>query len=156
MKKFIKININTAFFILGITVAAYSSTFFSDLIMNLYKWSSNGNIHFTGKFITFLSFNPIYLLSFGFSFLLFSLEITTQETTNLIKKLFLQFSIFILMLVCISSFDAIGKLASCTACDDGILTLNFNKISFVLILSISVLCSSIPTFVRIIRNKKKS
>lgn len=156
MKKLIKISISTGFFILGIIVAFQASDFFWEQIIDLYKWSSNGNIHFRGKFIGFWSFNPIYLLSFGFSFLLFSLKVTSQTIYKTFKNLFLQLFIFALMVVCISSFDAMSRIATCTACDDGILVLHFGKVKYALILSSSVLCSSIPTLLRMIGNKCKS
>lgn len=155
MKKLIKISVHTAFLIIGIVVAFQFSNFLSEQIMDLYKWSSNGNISFTGKFISFWAFSPVYLLSFGFSFLLFSLEITSQKIPNLAKNLFLQFSIFIVMVVFISSFDAIRRIISCVECS-GNLSIHFSRVNYVLILSFSVICSSIPTLVRMIRNKYKT
>ncbi len=153
MKKLVKISISTAFFVIGIVVAFQASDFFWWRIMDLYEWVSNGNIHFRGKFAGFWGFNPIYFLSFGFAFLLSSFEFAYLKMTKITKNLFLQLSIFTLIIICISFLDANMRLATCTMCDDGILVLERSEINYVLILSFSILCSSLPTIIRLTRSR---
>lgn len=72
------------------------------------------------------------------------------------KSGILSILIFTVFLIAISSLDANMKVAECTACDDGIRTIDWNGISYGLILGISILISIIPSLVALINNLKKA
>ncbi|AXT20271.1 hypothetical protein D7030_03915 [Flavobacteriaceae bacterium AU392] len=94
-------------------------------------------------------------MSFGIAFLIFSLANSKNSLKKIIKNLIITALIFIVLAFGISAIDANLKLAQCTACDNGILKLNWNGINYGLILGVSIVLSIIPSLIFIFRNWKK-
>lgn len=152
-----KVILGIIFFVIGFGIAVYFDSFFRFKIQDLYQWTTNNGIQFNGKDF-YLFGNPIYFISFGLLFLIFSLANYRTQRTKILKNGIFLVVIFILALIGISAIDANLKIIECTACDDGIRKLGYNEINYGIILSISTIVSLIPSLVTLIKkwqNRKK-
>ena len=152
-----KIILGIIFFAIGFGIAIYFDSFFRFRIQDLYQWSTSNGIQFNGKDF-YLFGNPIYFISFGLLFVIFSLANSKTQRIKILKNGILLVVIFIVALIGISAIDANLKIIECTACDDGTRKLGYNEINYGIILSISAIVSLIPSLVTLIKkwqNRKK-
>ena len=141
-------------FIIGITIAYYSESFFRGLIQDIFKWSTSDKIKFVGKNFYVFS-NKLYFITFGIGLSILTLENLNQKLTQVLKIGIISLLIFGIMLIGISAIDANLKIMECTACDDGIRKLQWDEIKYGLIIGTSIIISIIPSLIRIIKRKKK-
>jgi len=97
------------------------------------------------------SSDNFYYLSFGISFLIFSIANLNKNFLPIIRNSLLSVLIFITTVIGISALDANLKVAECTACDDGIRILHWNDISYGMILGISIILAIFPSLISIIK-----
>ncbi|QJP35411.1 hypothetical protein F0365_13885 [Nonlabens sp. Ci31] len=140
--------------IIGIGIALFSESFFREIIQDVFKWSTSDNIKFVGKNMYIFS-SKLYYITFGIVSLILTLENLNQKLTKVLKSGIICLLIFGILLIGISAIDANMKVVQCTACDDGIRKLHWNGINYGLILGASAIISIIPSFIRIIKRRKK-
>jgi hypothetical protein len=137
----------------GIAIAIVFEQELRQLIQALFKISTDNNIYFVGKdFDSFAS--TYYYLSPGIlSLILFfaSIRLTVEQT---LINVLLAISIFFIALTLISYIDSNGKIAQCTACNDGKRSLNYNEINYDGITVVSLVLASIPSLTQLIKKRK--
>ncbi|MHA7060011.1 hypothetical protein ACWGOQ_0022480 [Aquimarina sp. M1] len=138
--------------VVGIGIALFADSFFREQIQNIFRWSTSNRIRFTGKNFHLFSTN-FYYFSFGCAFLVFALGNSDKKRVEIIKKGLISILIFIISVIGISSIDANLRVIECTACNDGIRNISWNGIKYSLILGISILTSTIPSLISLIRKK---
>jgi len=148
-----KVLIGILFFGIGVVLSLALSSFFRNLIIDLYKITTNNGIQFYGKGF-FLFFSSQYYILFGLAFLFFGV-INWQSN---LKKVLISFLFLVLLfsisLIAICAFDANLKIITCTMCDDGIFKINRNGINYETIILISLVIGLIPSLVKSIRKVK--
>ncbi|WP_196894342.1 hypothetical protein [Aureivirga marina] len=125
-----KLLLGTFIFIVGFIIAAlYLESFFLELIQDMFVFTTNNRIRFTGKY--FYIFGRLYFyFSFGIAFLFF-LFFGFQEKKNvIIKNKILQILIFSISLFLISAIEANLKVIQCENCIDGIRNLYKGSVSY--------------------------
>lgn len=148
-----KISFGIVFSILGMMIALFSVSFFRNQIQLLFQLTTNGKIQYFGKgFYLFLS--PIYYISFTISIVVLGMANLTLNFKSILKNVLIWIGVFTITLVIICAINANFKIMECTACDDGILRMNYNEINYGMILSIGMVFSSIPSILRISNSKK--
>ena len=144
-----KISFGIVFSILGVVIALFLVSFFRNQIQLLFQLTTNGRIQYFGKgFYLFLS--SIYYISFTISILMLGIANLTLNIRSILKNVLIWIGIFIITLVIICAINANFKIIGCTTCDDGILRMNYG-----IILSISSVFASIPSILRISKQKKE-
>ena len=147
-----RILIGITFFVIGFGTAVFADLFFRQLIQDLFQWTTNNGIQFGGKDF-YLFGNPIYFISFGLTFLIFSIANKKREWLKVLRNGILLILIFGIAIIGISALDANLKLIECTACDDGIRRLGYSEINYGLILSISAILSITPSLIFIFKKR---
>ncbi|CAM1343553.1 conserved membrane hypothetical protein [Tenacibaculum amylolyticum] len=155
MKSIKYIFIGIISFIIGITIAVLSYSFFRTQIQNIFLWSTSNQIRFIGKNFYFFASN-FYYISFGITFLYFSINTIHQEIKIILKNIILRTLIFIVFIILISSLYANLKVIECTACENGIRSIHWNEINYDFILGISILSSNIISIIDFIKSRKKT
>ncbi|MBQ0734819.1 hypothetical protein [Aquimarina celericrescens] len=150
-----RVLIGIAFFVIGFGVAVFADSFFRKLIQNLFQWTTNNGIQFGGKDF-YLFGNPIYFISFGLAFLIFSIANKKKRIQKIVANGVMTILIFGILLIGISALTANLKIIECTACDSGFRRLGYNEISYEMILATSALLSIIPSSIVIFKNWKKA
>jgi hypothetical protein len=145
-----KIIIGILFFIIGFGIAVYFDSFFRFRIQDLFQWTTNNGIQFNGKDFHLFG-NPIYFISFGLLFAIFSLANFNTKRLIILRNGIILIAIFVIALIVISAIAANFKIVECTACNDGIKKLGYNEINYGLILSFSTFFSMIPSIIKLIR-----
>ncbi|MGX7668751.1 hypothetical protein [Flavobacterium pedocola] len=148
--------------IIGVVVAYFLAVLaflyeerYRKLIRKLYGLLTENKITFeqSGKYFHFPSG------TFIFAFVLFSITLflllKRQNKRQRIKNI-----VFGILLLAISTFtfcflDSVGKLAECTACNDGKRVLGFNAINYDLLFVMSLLFAILPTIVTEIKNRNQ-
>lgn len=154
MKLIKKILLSIALFILGISLAYYSESFFRGIIQGLYRWTTSDGISFSGKNF-YLFGSPLFFFGLASTFVVFYL--INNKKSQIFKNLALGSLLFILTLIVFSAIDANMKIIECTACDNGIRTLHWNDINYGRILGLSSILSLAPSLInRFLKNKLNS
>lgn len=136
--------------IFGVLVAFILDSFLKDFIIEIYTWSTNDRIIFSGKNLTI--FPPLLsLVSFGVSFLILSLDACNNSFTENRKIGAYWLLRFIFLIVLTSSIQAQFRIVECTACQFGIRHMSYNELQYGLTISIATLLSSILNLVRVIK-----
>ena len=149
-----KVIFGTLAFIIGISIAYYSESFFRGIIQDIFKWSTSDKIQFVGKNF-FIFSNKLYFLTFGIGLIILTLDNLNQKLANFLKNVMVSILIFGILIIGFSSLDANLKVMECTACDDGIRKLHWNDINYGLILGSTSIIATIPSLIRIIKRIKK-
>lgn len=147
--------IGIIFFIIGFGIAVFLDSFFRRKIQDLFLWTTNNRIQFNGKDL-YLFGNPIYFISLGLAFLVFSIANRKNELKKVFRNGIFLILIFLTVLIGISALNANMKIIECTACENGIRKLGYSEINYGRILTLSALASIIPSLISIIRNRKKN
>ena len=118
---------------------------FRKLIRYLYGSLSSNKISFqqSGKYFHFASGE--FLSATCMFFLL--LFVLIKNKKNLIINLILVWVIFCISTILFCFLDGFGKLAECTACDDGTRILTYNEINYDLIFILSLTLSLLPMII---------
>ncbi len=161
MAIFIKPFVKTMFIALGIFVFGCLGALFLDghyrnAVLFLLQYFNGEHIHFIGKnFHLFASYN--FIFSAGIYSLLVYLFIKNSPNKKIIINPLSIIYILIITTLLTVKLDSEIMVLNCTACDDGILTIDYSQINhdkyFIMSLSSSLLYLSI-TFLIAIRKKK--
>lgn len=147
----IKIRINDLgfFFILiciGIFVASNVEEPFRKMVRDLYMFSSDYKIMFTGKGFFFL--NGYFIFEFAlFAPLFLYLSNKLRGNQRLIYFL-ISMALFFLTTFLICYYDSNLKVIECTTCKEGILVISKNSIKYNFIFSVSLIMSLIPITIK--------
>lgn len=141
--------------VIGIVFAYFSESFFREQIQDIFRWTTNNKIKFGGK--NFYLFGSDFLkVSFGICFAIFAYA----NSINSLKKILFNgiklILIFGILVILISAINANLKVIECTACDDGILSLHWNKVEYGLILGTSALLAIVPSVISIFRKRNQN
>lgn len=134
MKKPFNINYKTAFICIGLFIVGSTSTFlFNESYMQLVRFSFNyfnGNhIQFSGKNFHLFPSNS-FIVAFGLFSSLAFLLLKNSNTARIIQKCFFCILCFFTSSICIAALDSERIIVECTACDDGIVPLQYNDINY--------------------------
>lgn len=140
-------------FIVGVGIAFLTETFFRGFIQDIFQISTSHKIQFIGKNIHFIP-NIIFLLTLGLSLVIFSIENSDKNSSQIFINLIRSLFIFFVSIILISAIDANLKVIECTACIDGIRKLNRNDINYGILLGSSILISIIPSLMNIFKKNK--
>ncbi|MES2726365.1 MAG: hypothetical protein V4643_04635 [Bacteroidota bacterium] len=156
MKKPININYKTTFISIGLFIVGGVSTFlFEEYYRQLVRFSFNyfngDNIRFIGKNFHLFPSNS-FIIAFGlFGSLAFLLLKFSNTTRSIIQKCFFSILFFFITSICITALDSKRIIVECTACDDGIVPLQYNEITyskyFIISLSITLIYLLITFFI---------
>ena len=119
----------TGLFLVGFLVAYLFEDYYRQLVRFLFKFFNGDNIQFIGKnFHLFAS--DSFVAAFGlFASLTFLLLKSSSALTRL-KRIFVTVIIFFLTTFLITALDSKRLIIECTACDNGIMRLAFNSITY--------------------------
>lgn len=143
------------FLILGVLVSFVFDNDLRELIRDIYAWSTGGQIRFFGKNFHLFP-TSITTIVFGISFFLFGLNASNNSLSINIKHGAIWIMLFTLIMIVYSSVQAHLRIIECTSCIDGIRSVNFNEVRYDLIMNTSLLLSTIPNLIRIIKITKQS
>jgi len=140
MKKVVyKIILFLLLFIFGIFLVIKLDSFFSRILEDIYKWSTNNAISFYGK--GFPLHVPYFLFTYSIALSIFGLSNWGNSVKKIMLNALMFISFFLISLFLLCIIDANVQLLSCTSCDDGTLSIargsyNFNPV---------LICNSILT-----------
>ncbi len=142
-------------FFAGLFLTSYLEIYYRRYIQFLYKWSTNGNLTLVGKNFRLFPKNP-YLFSLGIYLSILFLFFRSKIKTN--YWLLVASSIFFIWIsiVVISFINSNIRLLSCTACNDGKLSINLYEVPYDEIVSLALLVGLIPIFWKLLRKMLKS
>jgi len=143
-----KIIVRIISFFVGVGIAFLTESFFRGFIQDIFQISTSDKIQFIGKNIHFIP-NIIFLLTLGLSLVIFSIENSDKNSSQIFINLIRSLFIFFISIILISAVDANLKVFECTNCIDGIRKLNWNDINYGIILGSSILISIIPSLIKI-------
>ncbi|WP_074406727.1 MULTISPECIES: hypothetical protein [Aquimarina] len=150
-----KIGFGIVFSLLGMVIALFLTSFFRNQIQLLFQLTTNDRIQYFGKgFYLFLS--TIYYISFTIAIVVLGMANLTLNFKLILKNVLIWIGIFTITLVIICAINANFKIIACTTCDDGILSMHHNAINYGIILSISAVFASIPSILKISKQKKSN
>ncbi|WP_445716069.1 hypothetical protein [Flavobacterium sp.] len=140
-------------FIVGVGIAFLTETSFRGFIQDIFQISTSDKIQFIGKNIHFIP-NIIFLLTLGLSLVIFSIENSDKNSSQIFINLIRSLFIFFVSIILLSAIDANLKVIESTACIDGIRKLNWNDINYGILLGSSILISIIPSLMNIFKKYK--
>jgi len=152
---FKKLIIGLGFFLFGVFLSFYFENFFRNRVIELYQWSTSGNLKFVGKNFYFGFGSTFYFLCFGISFLVFGKDCITKSGNQILKNALLWVLLFSLVTILVCSIDANLKVLNCTLCDDGILKLSYSSFNSTFVLGVSIAISTFPNLINIVRDEVK-
>jgi hypothetical protein len=145
-----KLLIGTLAFAAGLATSILAESELRQLIRTLFRKLTNNAIHFYGKdFHLFAS--SYYYLSFAFIFLIIWISCKDHYIKENTKTGLMVLVIFFLSIVMLSLLDSNGRIAECTACQNGIRRIHYNDINYDAIICISLWASIIPVGLRQIK-----
>lgn len=149
-----KILIGIVFFLIGVGIAIFVSSFFRKLIQDLFQWTTSNGIHFGGKDF-YLFGSPVHFVSFGLALFIFSIANRKAGFQKIVRNTFVLVLLFAIALVVICALDAHLKIVGCTACKEGSMRLGYGEISYGFILATSAILAVIPSGVALFKTIKK-
>lgn len=139
-------------FFLGLILISFCDSTLKLIIIDIYQLTLGDKLVFLGKCILlFPSWTS--LISFSFLFTLIWFLNNKLKLKAFICLLVITIIIFFISLCSISFINIKLKLIQCTACDDGILKIHYNSISYDSIIILSLIVSLIPNLVFFFKNK---
>lgn len=87
------------------------------------------------------------IVSFGFTFLFFSVDTRKMHFSKIIPKGIFMILIFLTALMIFYAFEANMKIIECTACTNGIRSLGYNITNYGKLVAVGVLFSIIPSLI---------
>lgn len=153
MKK--KITFSVLSFLGGFRVGLWTEFWIQGFIQDLFVFFTDGHIRFHGKiFIPFFGWHYSAIFALIGLFCYHAFRICTLPEK--IKYSCLTVCIFFLMLAVICYIDSNIKIIECTACDDGIRTLEYSDIRYEWIIFSSLALSLLPIGIKYVRSQKRS
>ena len=143
------------FFLIGFATAVSADTFFRHTIQDLYQWTTNNAIQFGGKAF-YLFGNPLYFISFGIAFVVFSIANEKKAFLKIFLNILFLISIFSISLIVICGRDANLFVHLCSDCSNGIKRLGYDEINYGLNLSAATVISIIPSLIKIVLETRKA
>ncbi len=150
-----KIGIGILGLIIGIIIGYYLESFFRNTIQDIFRLTTSDKIRFVGKNISIFSDRTFtYIIGLGIS--IFLLANWNLNPSLILKNLIRCLLIFGISIFGISAIYANLKVIECIACDDGILKIHWNGINYGLIIMASVIISTVPSIITLIKRKNAS
>lgn len=115
--------------LVGIVFAFLFEDYYRQLVRFSFKFFNGDNIQFIGKnFHLFASdrFVAVFGLFTSFTFLLLKFS----SRPNRLKRICVTVIVFFVMTILITALDSKRLIIECTACDDGIIRLTFNSVTY--------------------------
>lgn len=154
MKK--TIIISTLLFIAGIVIAVRLESLLRSMVIDLFQWTTNGHIQFTGKNMYFFT-TPFYYISFGLSIAVSGINARAGNAFKVLKTMAIWATVFFTGLTVICAVYANFKVMECTTCTDGIKRLDYyNDLNHGFILGICALLSGMPGLFGLVRKNKRA
>ncbi len=158
-KPFLKtVFIALGIFVLGCLCSLFLDGYYRNAVLFLLQYFNGGHIHFIGKnFHLFASYN--FIFSVGIYSLLVYLLIKFWPNTKYFIQLFCSIIFSLILTLIVIKLDSELMVLNCTACDDGILTINYSYINhdkyFIMSLGSSLLYLSIAFLVGLRKKRQK-
>jgi hypothetical protein len=154
MKK--RIVFPTLSFLGGFGIGLWSAFWIKEFIQDLFVFFTDHHIRFHGKISLPLFFGWHYPAIFALIglFCYYAFQVCTLREK--IKYACLTVCIFFFVLALICYFDSNIKIIECTACDDGIRTLEYADIRYERIIFTSLALSLLPIGIKRIRKRGRS
>lgn len=149
-----KIIFIVSFWILGLACSALIYRTLRKLIQHLYGVTTSGKIKLVGKDFYFFE-HPAYYLSFAFSFMIIGVSLMKLPASKWFKQILIYIVFLMISLYLASLIMARLALATCTACDDGVMRISYNQLPYALISIISSLMSIVPSLVLLWKQRSK-
>lgn len=144
MKNPLNFNYKAAFISIGLFIVGSTSTFLFDeyyrqLVRFSFNYFNGDHIQFTGKNFHLFPSNS-FIITFGLFSSLAFLLLKFSNTARIIQKCFFSILCFFISSICIAALDSEIIIVQCTACDDGIVPLQYNDITYTkyFIISLSI------------------
>ncbi|WP_130733835.1 hypothetical protein [Flavobacterium sp. J27] len=150
-----KIILSIIAFILGITLALLTDSFFRHIIQTLFVATTFHKINFVGKDFHFFS-SALYYNLFGLAMIVVALDGYSTNIKQLLQKISMSILIFAVAILGISTVEAHLKIIECTACDEGYRNLHWNDINYEIIVLVSLFLAIIPNSIRLVKRSNFS
>lgn len=134
----------------GFIVAFITYSYLIEIIQNIFRWTTDNRIQFSGKYFILLT-SDYFFLSIGIGFFLVTFDNVKRKSSQVIVNSLVAISLFCLSVFSVSALDANFRVIQCTACRDGIIELQKSAVNYDLIVILSVSVAVIPSLIRIIR-----
>lgn len=145
--------ITLGLFVLGVVTAFVAEDFYRQLVRFIFKFFNDDKINFIGKnFHLFASIK--FVLAFGLFCSLTFIILNRNKFYNRAKAILYLTSIFLLITTVIALFDSKRLIIECTACNDGIIKLTYNEITYDFYFITSLLLSLLVTNLFVFRHNK--
>lgn len=153
MKK--KITFSVLSFLGGFGVGLWTEFWIKRFIQDLFVFFTDHHIRFHGKvFILFFGWHYWIIFALCGLFCYHVFRVCTLREK--IKYASLAVGIFFLVLAVLCYFDSNIKIIECTACDDGIRTLEYSDIRYERIIFASLALSLLPIGIKYVRSQRRS
>ncbi|UTW61262.1 hypothetical protein KFE98_14735 [bacterium SCSIO 12741] len=145
--------ISLFWFLAGMVLAVFSVGPIRSFIRDLYQWSTGNAFLFYGKHII-INLDFIYHLIFGLSAIV--VWVNFRHLPFKMASIWLGYSVLttLFILISIAFIDAHFKVISCTACDNGIVNLHLNSISYNLLMEVGLIGGMIPIAFKLWKEKR--
>lgn len=153
MKK--KIIFSVLSFLGGFGVGLWTEFWIREFILDLFVFFTDNHIRFRGKIFIPLFFGWHYSAIFALIGLFCYHAFRVCTLREKIKYASLAVCIFFLVLAVLCYFDSNIKIIECTACDDGIRTLEYSDIRYERIIFASLALALLPIGIKYIRSQRR-
>ena len=134
-----------AVFVLTIVLAFFFGNSYRVLVRYFFNYFQGDKIKFVGKDFHLYT-SPYLLISFGLFSVLFSILLFTQKIKRRLLYLGLAILLFFITTIATSYIDSFGKVVECTACQDGVRSLQYNEVNYDYHFITSLMVGLLPLF----------
>jgi len=116
-------------FISACLISACFDSYYRQLVIECYLLSTNGNIHFVGKYFLFFP-SEYFIFCFGLYCTVLSFVLLKKTVRNKLIKLAIALFTFFLSIAAICYVYSNKYIMECTACDDGVRKLRYAEVPY--------------------------
>jgi hypothetical protein len=141
-------------FIIGVGLIILFDYKLQRLIREIYIIALGDKIKFFGKYFYFFASEKI-LLSFGLLALFFFRLNNKKQFAKLIKSVLVFIATFFVLLFIITYLKAKLNYIECTACEEGVLRMQFKSVKYDSIIILSSIFALLPSLIQFLLSKRR-